>query len=166
MMRSPIESLENEELRAKAVTEQWKKQTRAAHAEFLNMARQQFNIGSIYYPGSSFDDILEDAFPTRSITYLDLRHKYEGGRDYIRGNFERSPFRDESFDAAFYQDIHANQEQMAEIIRTVKKGGVIIHSRDICEILEGKKILLGMPSVSESTPSFASTDLSVFVRKY
>ncbi|MBI3037311.1 hypothetical protein HYY73_06220 [Candidatus Woesearchaeota archaeon] len=161
-------------------------------ATFLNLLRQQFNITRIYYPGAGTDDTLESAFAQQEITYLDkmvldiilegvkLRlnfeddgftsffefiRKFAKGRNYVLGDFGKSPFADGTFGAVFYKDIHATEEELAEILRTLRTGGVVIHGKDICEGEEGRKMLeaaamLGM--LREVRLPYTHPDLTVF----
>ena len=58
--------------------------------------------------------------------------RYEDKGHYIRGDFGNAPFRDGFFDALYYQDNHADLAETADMLRTLRRGGIIIYSNDSC----------------------------------
>lgn len=87
---------------------------------------------TVYNPGCgdvSIDDFLpdatiinldiEDPYYERKLTDLKSTHK-------IKGDYNRSPFRNNTFDMVFFGDLHADDEAISEIVRTLKPGGWLI----------------------------------------
>lgn len=107
-----------------------------SEAEFLKRVRDLYGISRIYYPGHGGDTFLEDAFKPSEIVYLDDEGDdaiiYKPNRMYVKGDFGKSPFRNGTFDALFYQENHANLWQTIEMLRTLRRGGVVIHGIDFC----------------------------------
>lgn len=146
--------------------------------DFLKLVKWQFEISRIYYPGAETDDVLECSFQPREIAYLDiLNDSYhsddivtfaarKGRRYYLFNDMAKSPFKDGAFDAVFYQDIHATPAELAGILRTLRKGGVIIYSKDTCEGNDGKKKLRKVPGLTELQLPFTNKTLTVFQKIY
>lgn len=108
--------------------------------EFLKRAKVDFNVSRIYYPGVGEDLQLEKAFNRSEIFYLDLEDEeyefecvYDQKTNYfIRANMAEAPFQDNVFDAVFIQDIHANEGELKDILRTLRPNGLVIFSLDDC----------------------------------
>lgn len=89
-----------------------------------------YPINNIYYPGSRNDSVLEKSFDFSNITYLDqTKQPTINGRYFIKGKIEKSPFRNGTFDAAFIQDLHPEDKEIADILRVVKMGDLLFIAR-------------------------------------
>ena len=104
---------------------------------FLNGLRKIFPISHIYYPGCGEDDVLETAFTSKEIVYLDNDYIYchliHRGGSFVLANVASSPFRTDSFDAVFIQDVHPTKVDLQEILRTLRPQRLVIFSLDDCE---------------------------------
>lgn len=103
---------------------------------FLGELRQLFQISLIYYPGCWDDKVLEGPFKIDEIVYLDndtdVSDEKANPCNLILGDYGKSPFRDNAFDAIFYQDNHANKKETIEMLRTVRPNGIVIYSHNDC----------------------------------
>lgn len=111
---------------------------------FLKKLRETYPIGLIYYPGSGSNTSLEENFSRSEIICLDSDRNELYKRDSMsriqKGNepakrvtasYGNSPFKDEVFDAIFFEDNHAEPEDFEEMLRTLKPGGLVI-AGDTC----------------------------------
>lgn len=113
-------------------------------------------ITSIYYPGCGVDFVLDDFFKPHQITYLD---RSPMRKDVKQGNFGSTPdIPDGLFDALFLQDIHQDKKQMAELLRTLRIGGVVIQGTFACG-LEGPDAVL--PEQLETFPGLKKDSLTL-----
>lgn len=115
--------------------------------EFFLRLRKQFPINSIYYPGSGNDGRLFKFFQESEVFLLDndnihnLETPVNIRSKKIRGSFflylmrnkpfvfahqSFSPFRDETFDAVFYNDNHSTPQDFKDMVRVLKVGGLMI----------------------------------------
>ena len=99
--------------------------------EFLRRIGEDFAISRIYYPGSGFDDQLEEPLGKKKVFPLD-QLRYIGMPNFVQGLMEHSPFLNEVFDAVFLHDIGANKEELTDILRTLRPNGIVIHSFSDC----------------------------------
>jgi hypothetical protein len=102
---------------------------------FLRKVKEYFQISLIYYPGAWWvDRTLESAFKPEEIVYLDIRYgslpkAFQGlGFNYISADYGKSPFKDNVFDALFFQNPRASEDEAIEMLRTLRPGGIVIHS--------------------------------------
>lgn len=104
---------------------------------FLKIVKEKFRISRVYYPGSAMDERLEGVFDREKIVYLDYEvdgmekftpPPFMRPRNVVYGNYLRAPFPDGVFDAIFFRDNHASEEDFAEMLRTLRPGGIVIMS--------------------------------------
>lgn len=108
--------------------------------EFLERVKVDFSISRIYYPGVGEDLQLDEVFEGERIFYLDnfgedydFRYFYQPLiHHFVEADMAKAPFLDAVFDAVFIQDIHANDQELSGILRTLRFSGVVIFSLDDC----------------------------------
>lgn len=106
--------------------------------EFLRRIRKDFAISRIYYPGVGLDGQLKKPFGKQRVFPMD---KDRGNsirlqrpvHHFVQGRMEKSPYLDNAFDAVFIQDIHAYEEELEGILRTLRPNGIVIFSLDDCD---------------------------------
>lgn len=86
----------------------------------------------IYYPASASDDHLKTFLPDARVIHLDSDPGCPIPEEQIVADYNRSPFKDEVFDAIYYKDNHADNIGFKEMLRTLKIGGLIIFDTDTC----------------------------------
>jgi hypothetical protein len=103
---------------------------------YLQQLRDSFDLQRIYYPGCSDDSrTLSKVFKPEEIIYLDnneYKRPVRGMVNFLHGDMQFSPFPDGTFDAFFYQDVHATKDALDDSLRTVKPNGIVIFSSDDC----------------------------------
>jgi len=103
---------------------------------YLSLVRKHYGISSIYYPGCTGETILETAFPKDEIFYLDKTiRRNDNTRNSVVGDMLTPPFPENTFDAAYIQDIHIheNPKKLDAVLSVVKNNGIIIYGkRDAC----------------------------------
>jgi len=133
---------------------------------FLRKIRTHFPISLIYYPGCGGDQILEKAFKPWEIIYVDKdanRSRY-GSR--LKANYRHPPFRDETFDALFYRDIHAEVEEFNQLLRVLKTGGVFIFCRDIPCSFDKEDRLKDVPNLSPLSLPFVHPEFGIYQKTH
>ncbi|MBI2101150.1 hypothetical protein HYT53_00925 [Candidatus Woesearchaeota archaeon] len=139
--------------------------------DFLRKVRELFNIALIYYPGYGEDNFLEEVFKAEEIVYLDNESggpiSYKANRNYVKGDFGKPPFKDGTFDAIFYQENHADLEETIKMLRTLRRGGIVIHSDDEC-ILQclDEEDFMRMPGLSKIDLPFSNPRYNIFQKNY
>jgi len=139
--------------------------------EFLRNLRKGFGISSIYYPGVGYDaSQLYKAFLPNEIIYLDssinpLQGKILKGRS-VQAGMGHAPFRDRVFDAVFIQDIHAQDSEIEEMLRTLTPDGLVIFSLDDCRGGDGNDFarLNRHPQLTRIDLSYHNPTYRVFKR--
>ncbi len=86
----------------------------------------------IYYPASASDDELKTFLPNARIIHLDQDPSYIIPAEQVIADYNFSPFKNQVFDAIYYNDNHANNRGFREMLRTLKTGGLIIFYTDTC----------------------------------
>jgi len=143
-MRSPEEEYlahmvqEEVDLRAAGIyqpTEAERRQSFLAHG-YLSQVRKYYGIRSIYYPQCTGETVLETAFSADEIFYLDnIIRRNDNTRNSVVGDILKPPFAENTFDAAYVQDIHIHEspEKLDAILALVKQDGILIYGkRDAC----------------------------------
>ncbi len=106
---------------------------------FFKKLRELYPIKTVYYPGCGSDKKLEDYFAKEEIVYLDNGYRrmfiLDAQQEIERGiktagrvsaDYGRAPFKDEVFDALYFNDNHADSKEFEEMLRLVKPGGLVI----------------------------------------
>lgn len=103
---------------------------------FLQWVENTYHPQKIYYPGSGKDRLPKEVLGENRVVHLSLEENKEIGGYFLRlgsgqkveGDFLRSPFKDESFDAVFVHDtpIGVTTQGTAEFYRVLKEGGVLV----------------------------------------
>lgn len=142
---------------------------------FLNRIKSMYNIQSIYYPGCSYENILESAFKPEEICYLDKNVRRTDAIHAVIGDYLQPPFPFETFDALFLNDIHLHEykgklrpkQALQQVLHSVKKEGlVIVGKRYACP--EWKKELQFYTNQSELSPVsvlMQHPDFALFLNK-
>ncbi len=133
---------------------------------FLRRLKKQFKISHIFYPGAGTDKVLEGPFTLKEIFYLDKYKpipatRFERKGHYILARYSHSPIRHGVFDALFYEDNHSNLEETVEMIRTVRPGGLVIHSSPICEELDALA-MERLPGISRVRLPYSNEHYTIF----
>lgn len=103
-----------------------------AVVDFFTALLPKQPVSDIYYPGVGLDFTLDQFFAKPNRYYLD---KQPMRPDVVRGDFRDTPdILDGTFSGVFLQDTHANRMGVSEILRTVKKDGLVIVSLWSCGI--------------------------------
>lgn len=117
---------------------------------FFRKLRELFQIARIYYPACGYNDsVLEDTFKLEEIVYLDNDANDPDKVTNVIGDYRKAPFRDNAFDAVFFQDNHATIDGAKEILRTLKPGGIVIYSLDTCGVDMSIRNLADLPGLRE-----------------
>jgi hypothetical protein len=103
---------------------------------FLRSLKDTYGIEKIYYPGAGEDDFLASIFSKDQVWAVDtdaeveeeIRDKYQ----FIHGKMIEVVFQPDFFDAVYIQDIHASDDELDTILRTVKDEGIVIFSLNDC----------------------------------
>jgi hypothetical protein len=135
--------------------------------KFLKKLKNDFSVGAIYYPGVGDDKQLEHALGKKGVFYID-NTPYQvkvPDHNFVRGNFEKSPFRDGCFDAVFIQDIHATDKQRDELFRTLRPEGLVIYSLDNCGRVDELTPLRNNPQLKELALPYSSEAFIVFQKQ-
>lgn len=128
--------------------------------EFLKRIAKDLSISRIYYPGSGYDIQLEQPFGKERVFPLD-RNRQTGMRNFVQGRMEYSPFLGEVFDAVFLQDVGADEEELTDVLRTLRPNGIVIHSySDCCD--EDFPLLEEHPQLMLLETSYYHEELRVF----
>lgn len=111
--------------------------------QFWTELQQLILITRMLYPGCGNDNTLAGSVNAGVIVYLDKARGYlverQGHR--VNGAYAHLPFRSTAFDVIFLQDAHAGTDEVAEIISTLRPGGLLIYSTNDCS--KGVPGLLG-----------------------
>lgn len=132
--------------------------------DFLKRLRELFKISQIYYPGNGYDEILERSFELEEIVYLDedMPRKPRSKARYIRGDYGKAPFRDDFFDALFYKDNDSNLPETIEMLRTLRRGGIVIYRAVDCPEHIGIRSFGEIPGLTRVNPPFSNKEYTVF----
>ena len=142
-----------------------------SEADFLKMVKDLYGISRIYYPGHGGDTFLGEAFKPKEIVYLDNEGdgaiSYKPNRMYVKGDFGKSPFRNGTFDALFYQENHANLGQTIEMLKTLRQGGIVIHGIDFCFLQGvGEEDFARIPGLIKVELPFSNPTYTIFQKRY
>lgn len=118
---------------------------------YFQSLKQDFDINRIYYPGCGSDTTLEQAFSTDEIFYMDADDSGLSmeGRHFVYAHHDAIPFLNGYFDAIFYRDCHANDQQFLEMLRVLRVGGIVIRNEDICVNEIGHEEMAAIPGLVE-----------------
>ena len=100
-------------------------------ANTLRYLDDSFGISRLYYVGCGWDIIPRETLGTRKVVHLSLEDRYflflgEGLK--VQGDYKKSPFADNSFDATLISRLEPESALVAldEYIRVTKNGGLFI----------------------------------------
>ena len=138
-----------------------------SNKDFLKILKEQFKISRVFYPGADSDTVLEGPFNLNEIFYLDedkpsSAARFKGEGHYILAKYSRFPIRPSVFDALFYQDNHSTLEETLEMVRTVRPGGLIIHSNDTCGDELSVLSMGRLPGISKVGLPYSNKHYTVF----
>lgn len=126
------------------------RQNHLSDSEFLTKLRDDFNIGSIYYPGCGSHKVLESTFTPSQIYYADvyLTGVMRGHPNTRVGDMAQRLYPDRTMDAMFYQDADVEPQVLRAALRAVKVNGILVFSSDDCGYGVQLKDLAGFPEVA------------------
>jgi len=143
---------------------------------YLLQVKKYYGIRSIYYPGCTGETILESAFDKDEIFYLDkvIKRNDNTGTSVV-GDMLAPPFPENTFDAAYVQDLHLHeegrehspQERLDAILSMVKDDGIIIYGkRGACPIWTKELPFLRKQDsvLTEVRLPFAHEEFAIFQR--
>lgn len=86
----------------------------------------------IYYPGAGLDNVLYYAFENGRIVALDKKPYYAQEEYDLIGDYRRAPFKNQVFDMVFFKHNHSEKSDLEEILRPLKKGGLLVFVQNSC----------------------------------
>lgn len=122
----------------------------------------------VYYPGCGEDDTPAKFFPNTISVDFDPRLVDHFGLDFVTppslpsnfmlADYNHPPFADETFNAVYCYDTHADKEEFAQILKALKVGGFVVFSDPPCG--EGIKFadLVKIPNLKLLPISVATFD--------
>ena len=107
---------------------------------YLQQVKEELGIKQVYAHTWYYrSPPLEEAFGLENIIYahdmepLDDNLNVERDYPYILADTSNPPFKNDIFEAFFYQHNHAGTHELQEMLKTVKDGGIVIFSTLDCE---------------------------------
>jgi SAM-dependent methyltransferase len=139
-------------------------------AIFLAALRELFDIKKIWYPGWGEDRRLEKIFDPKELVYSDeasfLRKPEK--IEFKVGRHNRVDLPDQSVDAIFFRDNHAEIGDLMNMLRILKPGGVIIKGYHCGSGNLTRPVLNGHPRLTLVDLPFSARNevYSVFQKQY